>query len=104
MQALLGIPALAWGCHQRARRRQGWWATAFGVAATVPLTVLLINPRLSLAEVALTEAYTLVVGLLVAYVLIRLDLAFTGSRGRRGRRAEEAAAIRPEPARAQALL
>ena len=25
LQALLGIPALVWGCHLRARRRQGWW-------------------------------------------------------------------------------
>lgn len=104
LQALLGIPALAWGCHQRARRRQGWWATAFGVAATVPLTQLLVTLDMSLAEVALTEVYTLVVGLLVAFVVIRLDLALTGSRGRRGRRAEEATALRPEPPRTRALL
>ena len=31
---LLGIPALVWGTHMRARRRQGWWVCAFGVAAT----------------------------------------------------------------------
>ena len=30
---LLGIPALVWGTHVRARRRQGWWFCAFGVAA-----------------------------------------------------------------------
>lgn len=104
VQALLGIPALAWGCHQRARRRQGWWATAFGVAATVPVTGLIINPGIPLAEVALVEIYTLVVGLLLGFVVIRLDLAFTGSRGRTGRRAEAAAAIRPEPPRTRPLL
>lgn len=104
LQALLGIPALAWGCHQRARRRQGWWATAFGVAATVPVAHLLVDPAVSLGEAALTELYTLLVGLAVAYAVIRLDLALTGSRGRRGRRAEQEAAIRPEPPRTQALL
>jgi hypothetical protein len=104
LQALLGIPALVWGCHQRARRRQGWWACAFGVAATVPLSNLVVSPAVSWPEVGLTEAYSLLVGLLVGYVVIRLDLAFTGSRGRRGRRAEEAAAIRPEPRRTRPLL
>ena len=41
--------------------------------------------------------YGLVVGLVIGFVVIRLDLAFTGPRGRRGRRAEEAGALRPEP-------
>lgn len=103
LQALLGIPALAWGCHQRARRRQGWWATAFGVAATAPVALLLVNPAYSLAQFALTELYTLLLGLLLAYVVIRLDLALIGSRGRRGRRAERAAALRPEPPRTHPL-
>jgi hypothetical protein len=104
LQALLGIPALAWGCHQRARRRQGWWATAFGVAATVPVTGLIVNTGIPLVEVALAEAYALAVGLLLGFTLIRLDLALTGSRGRRGRRAEAATALRPEPSRTRALL
>ena len=34
--ALLGYPALVWGVFMRARRRQGWWVCAFGVAATAP--------------------------------------------------------------------
>src|SRR3954452_12070226 len=29
IEAVLGVPALAWGCHMRARRRQGWWLCAF---------------------------------------------------------------------------
>lgn len=104
LQAVLGIPALAWGCHQRARRRQGWWACAFGVTATAPVVPLVMDPRLSLAELGLSQAYTLVVGLALGYVLVRLDLALTGSRGRGARRAEEASAIRPEPQRTEALL
>ena len=46
----------------------------------------------------------LIVGLLLGLLLIRVDLAFTGKRGRRARIAEEATAIRPEPARIEPLL
>lgn len=96
---LLGIPALVWGTHVRARRRQGWWVCAFGVAATVPLATGLVAPDSSYLEAVLRAAYSLVLGLLVGYLLIRADLALTGPKGRRGRRAEEAGPHRPEPSR-----
>ncbi len=96
---LLGIPALLWGCFQRARRRQGWWACAFGVTATVPLAQGLLDPDGSFLEAGLGAAYSLVLGLLLGYLVVRLDLALTAPRGRRGRRAEEAEAHRPEPSR-----
>ncbi len=35
--ALLGVPALTWGTHMRARRRQGWWVCAFGIAVSAPV-------------------------------------------------------------------
>jgi hypothetical protein len=101
---VLGIPALAWGCHMRARRRQGWWLCAFGVAATAPVANALVNPAISLLECGLSVLYGLVVGLLIGYVVIRVDLALTGSRGQGGRRLEEATAVRPEPPRTAALL
>ena len=41
---LLGIPALVWGTHMRARRRQGWWVCAFGVTATIPLARACSSP------------------------------------------------------------
>ena len=44
MQVLVGIPALVWGCHMRARRRQGWWVCAFGIAATSSVAGILVNP------------------------------------------------------------
>lgn len=103
IESVLGIPALAWGCHMRARRRQGWWVCAFGVAATAPVTQALLNPAISLTESGLSVLYGVVVGLALGFVLIRVDLAFTGPRGRRARRAEEAAAERPEPPRTAAL-
>jgi hypothetical protein len=96
---LLGIPALVWGTHVRARRRQGWWVCAFGVAATVPLAAGLVAPDSSYVEAALQAAYSLVLGLVIGYLVIRADLALTGLKGRRGRRAEEAGAHRPEPSR-----
>ena len=107
LETVLGVPALAWGTHMRARRRQGWWVCAFGVAATAPVASSLVNPSIALSEVGLSIGYGLVVGLVIGFVVIRLDLALTGSsgsRGRRGRRAEEATALRPEPPRTRPLL
>lgn len=104
LETVLGVPALAWGTHMRARRRQGWWVCAFGVAATVPVANALVNPALTLQEAALAVTYGVVVGLVIGFVVIRLDLALTGSSGRGGRRAEEATALRPEPPRTRPLL
>ena len=104
IETVLGIPALAWGVHMRARRRQGWWLCAFGVAATVPVANSLVNPAISLLECGLSVLYGLVIGLVLGYVVIRVDLALTGSRGAGGRRLERAAAVRPEPPRTSALL
>ena len=104
IETVLGVPALAWGCHMRARRRQGWWLCAFGVAATAPVANALVNPAISLLECGLSVVYGLVVGLLLGYAVIRADLALTGSRGEGGRRLEEAGAVRPEPHRTTALL
>ena len=100
---LLGIPALVWGVHMRARRRQGWWVCAFGVAATLPISQSLVNPEGSFLEAALQVTYGVVLGLLVGYAVIRVDLALTGPRGSRARAAEEAAAHRPEPPRFRSL-
>lgn len=96
---LLGIPALVWGTHVRARRRQGWWFCAFGVAATVPLATGLVSPDSSYLEAGLRSAYSIVLGLVVGFLVIRADLALTGPKGKRGRRAEEAGPHRPEPRR-----
>ena len=96
---LLGMPALVWGTHVRARRRQGWWFCAFGVAATVPLATGLVAPDSSYLEAGLRAAYSVVLGLVVGYLVIRADLALTGPKGKRGRRAEEAGPHRPEPRR-----
>jgi hypothetical protein len=104
LETVLGIPALTWGTHMRARRRQGWWVCAFGVAATTPVANCLVNQSVTLEETALSVTYGVVVGLLIGLVVIRLDLMVTGSSGRRGRRAEEATALRPEPARTRPLL
>lgn len=103
IESLLGIPALAWGVHMRARRRQGWWVCAFGSAATAPVANSLMNPSITLLESTLSAFYGLLVGLAIGFVVIRVDLALTGPRGRRARRLEEAAAVRPEPRRTAAL-
>jgi hypothetical protein len=109
--ALLGIPALTWGTHMRARRRQGWWVCAFGAAATAPIGSALINPEVTRAESVLAVVYAVVVGVLVGVLLIRIDLRVstprssrTGGGGAGRRAAERATAIRPEPRRTQPLL
>jgi hypothetical protein len=108
IETVLGIPALAWGCHMRARRRQGWWVCAFGVAATSAVANSLANPAITLRESGLSVLYGLVVGLVIGLLVIRIDQRVTGTGagtgGRRSRRAEEAAAVRPEPLRTSALL
>ncbi|MCY7395467.1 MAG: hypothetical protein LH468_04800 [Nocardioides sp.] len=103
VEAVLGIPALAWGVHLRARRRQGWWVCAFGAAGTVAVANSLLNPAITIRECGLSVLYGLVVGLVVGYVAIRVDLALAGTNAG-GRRAEEHAAARPEPARTSSLL
>ena len=55
-------------------------------------------------EAALSALYGLLLGLVLGYVVIRVDLALTGSRGRRARRDEEERALRPEPARTSPLF
>lgn len=104
IEAVLGVPALAWGVHMRARRRQGWWLCAFGVAGTTAVANSLVNPAISLRECGLSVVYGLVVGLLVGYALIRAETAITGGSGG-GRRADgPATTVRPEPPRSAALL
>jgi hypothetical protein len=89
--------------HMRARRRQGWWMCAFGVAGTTAVANSLVNPAISLRECGLSVVYGLAVGLVIAYVVIRADVALTGPSGG-GRRADGQASVRPEPPRSAPLL
>jgi hypothetical protein len=104
LQVLVGVPALLWGCHMRARRRQGWWVCVFGCAATGSVATTLANPRTTWLEAGLIPLYSLVLGLVLGYLVIRIDLALTGQRGSRARAVERAHAVRPEPSRLQPLL
>ena len=104
IEFLLGFPALAWGVSTRARRRQGWWACAFGAAGLAGVSTTLLATRLTMAEAGIGLGYSLVLGLLLGYLAIRVDAFLSGTRGRRARRAEEAAAHRPESRRTAALL
>lgn len=103
MDTLLGIPALCWGVFVRARRRQGWWVCAFGAGLTAPAAASFVPTGVSTTTMVLGAVYTLVLGLLIGYVVIRVDQSLTGSVGRRARRDEEASAHRPEPGRLEPL-
>ncbi|GGO88171.1 hypothetical protein GCM10011584_14510 [Nocardioides phosphati] len=104
LQVLVGVPALLWGCHMRARRRQGWWVCVFGCAATGSVATTLANPGTTWLEAGLIPLYSLVLGLAFGYLAIRVDLALTGQRGSRARAVERERAVRPEPSRLQPLL
>lgn len=98
LEVIVGVPSLCWGVFTRARRRQGWWMCAFGVAFTAPAATSLVDG--SLTRVALLGClYSLILGVVVGFVVVRVEQTFTGSRGRRARRSEEASAHRPEPRR-----
>jgi len=103
IMALLGYPALVWGVFMRARRRQGWWVCAFGVAATSPTATRLVAQELDPTSVVLGALYSLLAGVALGYVVIRVEQSLTGTHGRRARRDEEAEAHRPEPRRFEAL-
>ena len=85
VQALVGVPALDVGHPLRARRRQGWWVCAFGVVAAAQVTHTFLDPSLTLLEAGLTTVYSVVVGVVLGAVVVRVDLLLTGPR--RGRRA-----------------
>lgn len=110
IEAFIGVPALAWGVHMRSRRRQGWWVCLFGVALTAPIATTLGDPDVGLVEAGLSLVYSIVVGLILAFIVIRVDVALssppaTGAGGRRAaREAEDATAVRPEPGRTRPLL
>jgi hypothetical protein len=101
IQVLLGIPALVWGVTMRSRRRQGWWVCAFGTTATATVTTLIIEDGATW-ETALGEAYSVALGLVVGFVLIRVVRLLRGTPGRRSARVAEPTRRR-EPRRLQPL-
>ena len=95
---LLGVPALAWGVSMRDRRRQGWWVCAFGAAATATATTRLLDVTPISWSIGLAAVYSIALGLVVGYVVLRLERLLFGSRGRRARQQEQID-HRPEPPR-----
>jgi hypothetical protein len=82
---------------------------AFGVTAAAQVTHTFLDPSLTLLNAGLTTAYSLVVGVLLGIVIIRLDLLVTGdgrrrAHGRRARTEDSGSSLRPEPGRTQPLL
>jgi hypothetical protein len=103
VEALVGIPAILWGTHMRARRGQGWWVCAFGVGVSIPIIYALLRTS-NWDEFLIAQGYSLLIGVILGFALIHLDLAMTGTRGSRSLREEEERALRPEPTRTFPLL
>jgi hypothetical protein len=107
VEVLLGFPALAWGVSMRTRRRQGWWLCAFGATGLAVVAASLLDPHLALDEAALALAYSTVLGLLLGYLVIRVDALLARSRGSRPGASQgsgDPSVVRPEPGRMRALL
>ena len=102
-EVLVGIPALIWGVSTRAGRRQGWWMCAFGVIGTGTITTSLVSPDAVADYVARSTVYSVILGILIGLVVRRIDQMLTGGAGRRARRSEAEAQIRPEPPRTASL-
>ncbi|UYM07613.1 hypothetical protein [Solicola gregarius] len=102
-EVLVGFPALVWGVSTRSSRRQGWWMCAFGVIGTGTIATSLVSPDAVVDYVALSSVYSVILGILLGLVVRRIDQMLTGGSGRRARRSEAVAQIRPEPPRTAAL-
>lgn len=102
-EVIVGFPALVWGVSTRARRRQGWWMCAFGVIGSSTIATSLVSPDAVADYVARSTVYSVVLGILIGLVVRRIDQMLTGGSGRRARRAEAEAQIRPEPPRTASL-
>ncbi len=100
-EVLVGIPALAWGVSMRARRRQGWWACAFGTAATAHVAGDLAGGGGTVQGTVLGVLYATVLGLLLGFALIGLERLRT-AKDRRHAQAPPVA-TRPEPPRLHPL-
>ncbi len=108
IEVLVGFPALVWGVWVRTSRRQGWWMCAFGTVGTATLATTLADPDVELEYAGLSTAYSVVLGLLLGLLVIRIDALLTRGRrrdaGRRARReGREADPVRPEPGRTTPL-
>jgi hypothetical protein len=100
-ELLVGIPALAWGVSMRFRRRQGWWACAFGAAATAHIVGDLAGPGGTVQSATLGVLYATVLGLLLGFTLIGLERLLSAQD--REHAETHPVAPRPEPPRLHPL-
>jgi hypothetical protein len=104
LELLLGFPVLVWGLATRSRLRQGWWMCAFGSLGTAGVATSMAVPGAPPGQQLLATLYSVLLGLLLGFLLWRVDRLLTGPRGRRARGAERALPPRPEPSRTRPLL
>lgn len=104
LELFIGFPALVWGLATRAKLRQGWWICAFGCLGTSGVATSLAGPNAQPGQELLSTLYSVLLGLLLGFLVWRIDRLLTGPRGRRARGAERRLPLRPEPSRSRPLL
>ncbi|WP_370186078.1 hypothetical protein [Aeromicrobium sp.] len=83
VEVFIGFPALIVGVSLRSKRRDGWWVLVFAVLGTGVLTTSLVSPGAYPSYIALSTAYSVVLGVLVGLVARFLLVRERGSRSSR---------------------
>lgn len=78
IEVFVGFPALLWGVHTRAVRRQGWWMCAFATFGTATVATTLATP-VDPAYAGRSLLYSISLGLLIGLIVLQVESA----RGRR---------------------
>ena len=101
---LVGLPALIWGIASRARRREGWWLTAFGAVGLAAMSTMFLAVGHPTLRPVLSLAYSITLGMFIGGLLVAGDTWLSGPPGRRTSKTAELARVAPEPLRHEPLL
>lgn len=71
VEVFIGFPALIIGVSLRSQRREGWWVLVFAVLGTGVMTTSLVSPGAFPSYIALSTAYSVVLGLALGLFLRR---------------------------------
>ena len=101
---LVGLPALIWGVASRARRREGWWLTAFGSVGLAGIATMFLAVGHPTLGPVLSLAYSIAIGLVLGGLMVAVDTWLSKPKGRRASSPAGLGRVVPEPARHEPLV